>query len=604
MKRAALVAVVVAGALALWWWLRAPGPGPAASGVRPEPDRQLASGSRRAFAVTVPFDAGAEGAAQAPARACVEGKVVDVVSGQGVGGVQLVFRAGAAPRTVHTDDAGAFRIEDEGMLELASVTPPPGWFPLEGRLLSLRPGPGQCVSGLVFPLFPQRKWVGHVSDERDQPIVGAEVRVLDEDRALPSSPLLTGADGTFTFFPREGASLLVSQPGFEREVVRLGATEAITREVFITLRRRSPDAGRAASITLEGRVELNGAPAANASVIAEARGRTGGWDVVGGATADGAGRFSLDVDGPGPWRLAALEPAPGSESVQTQGEFTVLHVRGAARVVGHVRDRRGGVVSSFVISLSRRDGLASTPEGTFPFVDPAGAFRIDDAPEGKLVVTASAPLYASSDEVAVQLTAGAEANVELVLEEGGRLEGVVVDRRSGAPLPGAVVSTEGLPAALMLATSRATTDADGGFVLDGLAGGRRSVLAVADRHHARLVTTTITPGQTAHARLLLTPLQDQEAPRLELVGIGAVLEAKGDALVVTRVVPGGGAAEAGLVAGDAILSIEGQLAGNLGFVGGVELIRGEEDTTVLLSVRRADGSLVDVRAPRRVIPAP
>ena len=40
----------------------------------------------------------------------------------------------------------------------------------------------------------------------------------------------------------------------------------------------------------------------------------------------------------------------------------------------------------------------------------------------------------------------------------------------------------------------------------------------------------------------------------------------------------------------------------------VALAPGETDalalTTPLLSVRRADGSLVDVRAPRRVIPAP
>ena len=134
---------------------------------------------------------------------------------------------------------------------------------------------------------------------------------------------------------------------------------------------------------------------------------------------------------------------------------------------------------------------------------------------------------------------------------------------------------------------------------------RRSLFFASEGHHARLVSVEVEAGKSGGPiEVLLTPLAQGEQPRLELVGIGAVLQAREDVLVITQVIAGGGASEVGLVAGDAVVSIEGQLTSNLGFLGGVELIRGQEGTWVLMSVRRADGSLTDLRVPRRVISPP
>jgi C-terminal processing protease CtpA/Prc len=93
---------------------------------------------------------------------------------------------------------------------------------------------------------------------------------------------------------------------------------------------------------------------------------------------------------------------------------------------------------------------------------------------------------------------------------------------------------------------------------------------------------------------------------VELAGIGAVLDAREEGLRVRQVVPGGGAAEAGLAPGDEILRIDGRPVTELGFAAAIQAIRGPEGTQVLLFVRRRAGqqdqaSEVSVTVPRRLI---
>jgi C-terminal processing protease CtpA/Prc len=101
----------------------------------------------------------------------------------------------------------------------------------------------------------------------------------------------------------------------------------------------------------------------------------------------------------------------------------------------------------------------------------------------------------------------------------------------------------------------------------------------------------------------LAPVGEDETPRLEMAGIGAVLSAEGDALVIGRVVEGGGAAEVGLVPGDAVLDVEGFAVVAIGFEGTIGRIRGPEGTIVRLRVRRTDGRVEVVAVPRRRIRA-
>ena len=87
---------------------------------------------------------------------------------------------------------------------------------------------------------------------------------------------------------------------------------------------------------------------------------------------------------------------------------------------------------------------------------------------------------------------------------------------------------------------------------------------------------------------------------MDLAGIGAVLAAQGDGLAVAQVIPGGGAAEAGLRRGDVVLQVDGRPVTELGMGGAVDAIRGPEGTVVTLRVRRGDQTF-EAQVPRRLV---
>jgi hypothetical protein len=277
-----------------------------------------------------------------------------------------------------------------------------------------------------------------------------------------------------------------------------------------------------------------------------------------------------------------------------------------ARLHGCVRDAASGApVAPFtVLVLDRRTALFRPVRQSRSFVDASGCYALDDLGPGPAAVVVSAPGFAPSAEQAVELAAGQDAVVDASLERGGRLAGVVLDGATRAPLAGARISVEGAlqdAASTFPVLAEATTDPSGRFVLEGLPR-RFSISAAAADHHARVVGGLATPpgGEAPSVEILLRPVAQGEEPRTELAGIGVGIAPRGETLVVTSVAPGGGAAEAGLGPGDAIVTVDGQAVTELGFAGAVNAIRGPEGTTVLLSIRRGDRTF-DVQVPRRLV---
>jgi hypothetical protein len=182
-----------------------------------------------------------------------------------------------------------------------------------------------------------------------------------------------------------------------------------------------------------------------------------------------------------------------------------------------------------------------------------------------------------------------------------------VTRGTGRPVPQATVDVEGLPAGGALPVSlRATADAEGRFELRGLPEGAVNLSVSAPGHHARVLSVSgVREGERAGpVTVELSPLAPGEEPRVELAGIGAMLVKDGEVVRITTVVAGGGAAEAGLAAGDEVLAIDGASVARMTPNEYVPLVRGPEGSYVRLTVvKNGDPARArrDVAVPRRIV---
>jgi C-terminal processing protease CtpA/Prc len=133
-----------------------------------------------------------------------------------------------------------------------------------------------------------------------------------------------------------------------------------------------------------------------------------------------------------------------------------------------------------------------------------------------------------------------------------------------------------------------TTNAAGLFQLGNVPDGPVSLRASADGFNSRIASTV---SAASPIDFLLTPIPLDAGRKTELVGIGAVMRGRGQALVLGEVFPGGGAAAAGLAPGDQIVSVDGTPVAQLGFAISIVAIRGLADTTVVLGVVSAGGAI-------------
>jgi S1-C subfamily serine protease len=138
-------------------------------------------------------------------------------------------------------------------------------------------------------------------------------------------------------------------------------------------------------------------------------------------------------------------------------------------------------------------------------------------------------------------------------------------------------------------------------VADGVAPGRQSLEVFAAAHDGRIVSGIAVPadGDVGPLDIDLRPLDPGDEPKLELQGIGAVLAADENGIVVKAVLPTGGAAAAGMVAGDVIVAVDDTPVEQLGFPGAIQMLRGPEGSTVNVTVRHVDGSTTVIAVTRR-----
>jgi hypothetical protein len=538
-------------------------------------------------------------------RTCLTGKVVDALSGAGIDGAQVTVATFAGAVTLTSDGAGRFEQRGlaEGVVSIVAVTAE-GYFPQgPGARLELRLVQGLCVADLSLSLVPRVAYEGEVVGPSGEAVAGARVTVGTK-HDVPGAPLVSDGQGRFRFHAADGALVVATHPDFSPGVGVVDFRVTTTRQLTVTLGPEVAEAG-APLVAVRGVVVderdagVGGVTVHITRTLSTTEARWQRLEASATTTADGT--FHVEVEPPGPWSVAAVASGRVSTVQETSGEPVVLHVSRGATLTGTVTDDDGLIVTTFSVLVSRRMGtLEREPLDPHHVVDPEGHFVLAALAPGPVEVVVVAPGRAPSIPANVELEAGWSKHVDVHLGRGALVSGTVVDRLSQRPLDGARLSLEQRTDEPMMAQALARTDDRGRFTLQGLPSGRHSLFVVAAEHDARLLSVDLNANVAAGPLIIdLAPVADGGAPQLELVGIGAVLKTAGDALIIERVMPGGGAAEVGLVAGDLVLRIDGTPTSTLGFGGAIERIRGSQDTTVSLEVKRASGMVELVTTPRR-----
>lgn len=610
MKRVALALIIVvalAAALRLYRRPSAPvaaKPAPAARaghgelGPRPKDEREAPRAVRLSGATATAVDATAS---------ALGGRVLSTRDGKPIARAALTFLHGGAALSVESDGAGHFAIAPAaaGAYELTSALAD-GYVPFEPQLghspLTLFARSGMRIEDADIYLTPTLTLTVHVRDQADHAVAGAEVRAISSTgRAAAGAPVVSDARGDAHVVADPDGLIEAHKPGFHRGRQRISQGMRTTHTMTLVLTPGSD----APSVTLAGRVvDTGGQPVDGALVETwttewkeNAPERT---QVLSGA--DGRfffgelddGRYTVRASARGLGSVVSADVAPNSRDLLLQLGSPL------AGLSGVVRDGSGKPVTAFNIVALPRVGLFGRGHDlSAAVVDPQGRYRLEMAP-GTYEVSVAAHGFATS--VVRAITVGDEAaTADFTLVRGGRISGVVTDRKSGAPLAGADVQLEGEATQGQVATDNLTA-ADGSFRVDGVGPGAHSLAVQAEGHDGRIVSglRVAENGETGPLTIDLAATAPGEEPKTELVGVGAVLGADPEGMIFKSVVPGGGAAAAGIQPGDRVIAIDGQSVDQMGFGAAIQLIRGPENSVVGLTVDRG-GTIAVIPVTRKRI---
>jgi protocatechuate 3,4-dioxygenase beta subunit len=627
------VAVLVLALGAAWLWLRRAPPPPLQQQAATEARRTAPGAAERAppqLAERAPAPPRTGSAAAArkpeagrartevgPAGGAVEGVVLSQATGGGIAGAELTFQRDEGASTVRTDPTGAFVFEPgrPGHYRVAAVAAE-GYLPFAPAwghsMLTVDLAAGQRVRGVVIFLSPANDYRVSVVDADDKGVPSAALRILGASTGeLSLLPLperaTTDANGEATVRAPLGAVIEARREGLGSGRAPIDAAAEASGRVVIRLRTRGRPATFAERRLSGTVVDERGAPVGSALVIAHPRGRDDA-SPAGEAQTGPDGRFAIAGLDAVPYELEARADgyARAFQRVDSEATSVTLRLGKGVRLVGRVTDASTGQpVPSFTVQVWRRASpLMLDLVASRAFVEPAGTYELTDLAAGPALAVIAAPRYAPSEELPIELGEGTPGRADAALRPGARVRGHTIESDTRAPVAGARVRVEGRRGAdsgPALATGT-TTDEQGAFTLDGLAPGPLALFVNSDGHHARIVNVVVPQGADApEVTVALNKLKPGEEPGIELAGVGAVLTAEGEALLLTRVLPGGGAAEAGLQPGDRVLTIDGRRVVELGFEGSMNTIRGPEGTSVVLGVQRGEASRADVRVWRRLI---
>lgn len=542
----------------------------------------------------------------------VTGRVINWSTGDGVDGAEIVFTGDGGATTVRTRAGGAFELAPAapGRFVLTTISAP-GFLPYAPELLHsnvhVEVVRDRAVRGITVFLYPAIDYTGIVVDEKGKPVAGAKIRLLNTpagEQALEKleTEWTSNKDGKFTFHAADEA-VLEAVRGNQRGFAVLDGDAQNTHVMTIGIGPNAKPRDR----TITGRVVDGGTPVAN--VLVRARPQDTGEATVRSfafAMTGSDGTFTLEdldesayvlatqADG---YATTVLKPVVGGAR-----DIVIALDRGLA-ISGRVVDSGGDAVPAYTLVLFERRGVGRELVHAKSIVDATGRFEVR-VPEGNYDLQASASGWAPS---AFVKAAAGDRDLEIKVSEGATLSGQVLASDGSGPVQYARVMREarGGGASAQPSNAGTVTREDGTFELTGIPPGPVSITIGAGGFHPKIEAgmQASDGAKLGPVTITIVKLKPGEQPTLELVGIGVKLNAMGpDGLLVEGVIPGGGAADVGIVAGDELVEIDGLAVDELGFDGTIAKIRGVEGTTVSVTIRRA-GKLVTLVVPRKKLRA-
>jgi len=418
----------------------------------------------------------------------------------------------------------------------------------------------------------ERVVFGIVRDPAGAPIQGVSVRILPK-RGVEALVVQTQSEGQYVILavPHTVASLEFSAVGYE--------PLSFASPAFPTSTRVRWDATLTPVHGVFGVVLSQGTKVAGAEVMlrragvhARALART---------RSDGEGRFALQNTP----NEAGLEVAAwhgqygfGSTPISGQGAVTI-ELPGGGTIEGTVRDTEGHAITSFTVGSNTMEALAVD--------DDEGHYRLGPLAQGPQRIFVAAPGYRPGESKSIELAVGQTVSgIDFVLARSAELRGKVTDAVTRKPIAGAEISPWEVGSDELALSVAAYSGDDGRYVLRSLPGKRTTIRAAA-KGYRTLMHGGVNGAATRPVTLdfALTPEGPHEAPKNELIGIGAQLSKSGNGVVINGVMSGG-AAEGHLKEGDVIVMVNDLKVASADLSDVVQAIRGEIGSGVVLWVLR------------------
>lgn len=397
----------------------------------------------------------------------LEGRTVDAATRRPVPRVKLTVGADGAARTVRSGADGRYRLRGLRAGQTSVLADEARHVRWTRSRVHLAKG---TTTTLDVPLALGASLAGRVVDEEGRPVPDARLLVSSGAESLfgwlirelsgdPAAKIRSRADGTFSASrlpPGTNLRLAARHPDFEDGAlggIALAPGEARSGAV-VTLRR---------GLVLSGTVkDPEGSPIAGAElalasslVTRSSQGGTRRGDSFGGVSdlptgRSGAdGRFELRGVPPGDWSLTAKAPGWATETVDpvrlardTRPDPVDVVLPAGASISGFVLRRTGGGAEGYwvhprPIGRPPTSAAASIPEPT----GPDGAFLLEGLRAGETYdLQLFGPAAVGVAGAPKKRVPAPSAGIEWTVEGTGRIEGVVIDGRTGRPLEACEVS--------------------------------------------------------------------------------------------------------------------------------------------------------------------